>query len=156
MKTLGNIHIIVSAIFRNKQKQTKGKKMTKPKDELTGLQEANALRAKLKRFLSAANPVSDEEYDGHPFYRSWNDYMVSAAKSHDLAKHAFQLQDDCSAFWNAVHAMAAYAAANALVKHTFEPTAHADATYNYFNIMDYIRERHSELYNAFAKRPSQE
>jgi len=67
-----------------------------------------------------------------------------------------KLQDDCVAFWNAVHAMAAYSAAFVVLEHEGEQTARADAIFASFDTLRYIREDYPELDNAFGKRPSKE
>jgi hypothetical protein len=124
-------------------------------DELIRLRKAGELRERLKKFVSHANPVPDEDFDEHPFYRAWDQYMVSAARSHDQAKLALQRQEDWSAYWNAVHAMASYHAAHTLVQYRDEPTAYAHATFIYFKTLTDINEDYPELYNAFAKQPSE-
>jgi len=122
-------------------------------DELHELRASIELRKKLKEFVSHANPIPDDDYEGHRFYRIWNEYMVSAAKSHDRAKQALKLQDDCVAFWNAVHAMAAYSAAFVVLEHEDEQTARADAIFDYFDTLRCVREDYPELDAAFGKRP---
>jgi hypothetical protein len=123
-------------------------------DEFAKWQIANELRERLKEFISHANPVSDEDFDEYPLCRLWNQYMISAAKSRDLANRALRWKDDWSAFWHAVHAMTSYGAAHAIVKHTDEQAAYADASFVCFNVFLETIADYPELYNAFAKRPS--
>jgi len=97
-------------------------------NELHELRKSIALRKQLKEFVDSANPISENsDYEKRRFYRIWNEYMVSATKAHDRAKQAFKLQDNWAAYWNALHAMAAYAAAFAVIDHDDEQTAYADA-----------------------------
>jgi len=125
-------------------------------NELYELKKSIALRKQLKEFVDSANPISDDDYKKHRCYHIWEDYMLSATKAHDRAKQAFKRQDNWTAYWNALHAMAAYAAAFAVLDHDDEQTAYADVICAYHESMTDFREEASELDNAFAKRPSQE
>ena len=126
-------------------------------DELHELQKSTALREKLKTFMRHADPVpDDDDYEKYPCYRIWNEYMVSAAQAHDRAKEALKLQDDWAAYWNALHAMAAYAAAFATLDHNDEKIAYADAIRAYHESMTGFRNEESELDMAFSKRPTKE
>jgi len=125
-------------------------------NELHELKKSIALRKQLKEFVDNANPIPDDDYKKHRFYSIWNEYMVSATKAHNRAKQAFKRQDDWAAYWNALHAMAAYAAAFAALDHDDEQTAYTDAIHAYHESMTDFRVEASELDNAFAKRPSQE
>ena len=122
-------------------------------DELHELRASIELRKKLKKFVANVNPIPDDDYEDHPFYHIWAIYMASAAKSHDRAKQALKLQDDCVAFWNAVNAMAAYSAAFVVLEHEDEQTARADAIFAYFDTLRCVREDYPELDAAFGKRP---
>ena len=125
------------------------------KNELYELRKSIALRKQLKEFIDSANPIPDDDYKKHRFYHIWDDYMVSATKAHDRAKQASKRQDNWAAYWNALHAMAAYAAAFAVLDHDDEQTAYADAIRAYHESMTDFRVEVSELDEAFAKRSSQ-
>ena len=131
-------------------------KQTREDDKLRELQESIELRKKLKAFVSHTNPVPDDDYENHPFYHIWAIYMASATKSHDRAKQALKLQDDRVAFWNAVHAMAAYSAAFVVLEHEDEQIARADAIFAYFDTLRCVREDYPELDAAFGKRPTKQ
>jgi len=126
-------------------------------NELHELKKSIALRKQLKEFIDNANPISENgDYEKYRCYHIWDDYMVSATKAHNRAKQAFKQQDDWAAYWNALHAMAAYAAAFAVIDHDDEQIAYADAIRAYHESMTDFRVEVSELDNVFAKRPSQE
>jgi len=125
-------------------------------NELHELRKSIALREQLKEFVDSAKPIPDGDYKKHRFYHIWDDYMASATKAYNRAKQAFKRQDNWAAYWNALHAMAAYAAAFAALDHDDEQTVYADAIRAYYESMTDFREEVPELDEAFAKRPSHE
>jgi len=113
-----------------------------------------ALRQKLKEFVESTNPIpEDDDYEQYRCYHLWDEYMTSAAKAYKRAKRSLLLQNDWAAYWNALHAMSAYAAALAILEHDDERIAFAEAICVYTGSMVFLRELEHELDNAYAKRP---
>jgi hypothetical protein len=112
------------------------------------------LRERLEEFVGNSRPKTSGNDKNHPFHYIMNEYMGLAIVAYGRAKLALERQDHWAAYWHAVHAMSAYAAAHTVLEYSDEQTAYANATYVYYNTLPRINEDYPDLYYAFATRPS--
>lgn len=105
----------------------------------------------LEDFVRHANPITDEEFEGHPMFSLWDSYMTEAATAHDLARRAIKYGDNRSAYWNALDAIGNYAAAHAAVEMQDKASATAHATQAYLDATTKARSEQPHLYRLYSR-----